>query len=67
MTADPMNATASVSPAAARMTLPATVMTAEMGSHTLRGRRSDHSTAATAHSRKPNAPTATMTPASGGS
>ena len=44
-----------------------TVMTAEMGSHQRRSSRSAVATATSAQSRKPSAPTATITPASGGS
>jgi len=66
MIAAPTNAMIRVSPAAATMTLPRTVIAAEIGSHTLRLSFSAHSAATTPHARNPNAPTATMTPASGG-
>jgi hypothetical protein len=45
---------------------PTTVMAAEAGSHSVRSSFSAHSAAAMPHARNPNAPTATMTPASGG-
>ncbi len=55
-----------VSPPAAMIAPPASVITAEIGSHSLRSRRSPQSAAAPAQRMKPNAPTATITPASGG-
>jgi hypothetical protein len=53
ITAEPTKAIASVSPAAAMVALPISVIAAEIGSHSLRSSFSDQRTAATAQARKP--------------